>query len=112
MGVPPGLKGETLKCNPPGGIWNESKHVVLWCVSELGRGEKFQLQAILEMSESLMQSGVDPAERLEFPIMARCQCSGAQLSDVALDVSNDDMFPGTISKNVIRRFRVSHREKK
>lgn len=114
MGVPPGLKGESLKCNPPGGVWNESKRVVLWCVSELGGGEKFQLQAIFEMSDDLIQTGgVDPSERLEFPVMARCQCAGAQLSDVALDVSAvNDMFPAEVSKNVIRRFRVSHREKK
>eukprot|EP00984_Skeletonema_dohrnii_P005960 scaffold2113_cov106-Skeletonema_dohrnii-CCMP3373.AAC.3 len=112
MGVPPGLNGESLKCNPPGGVWNESKRVVLWCVSELGGGEKFQLQAILEMSDDLLQSGVDPADRLEFPVMARCQCVGGQLSDVALDVSDVDMFPAAISKNVMQRFRVSHKEKK
>jgi hypothetical protein len=81
-------------------------------VSELGGGEKFQLQAIFEMSDELLRSGIDPAERLEFPVMARCQCTGAQLSDVALDVSNDDMLPAVVSKNVIRRFRVSHKEKK
>ncbi|KAK1738994.1 hypothetical protein QTG54_010310 [Skeletonema marinoi] len=112
MGVPPGLNGESLKCNPPGGVWNESKRVVLWCVSELGGGEKFQLQAILEMSDDLLQSGVDPADRLEFPVMSRCQCVGGQLSDVALDVSDVDMFPAAISKNVMQRFRVSHKEKK
>jgi len=81
-------------------------------VSELGGGEKFQLQAIFEMSDGLMQSGVDPAERLELPVMARCQCVGGQLSDVRLDVSDVDTFPAEISKNVIRRFRVSHKEKK
>ncbi len=112
MGVPSGLNGESLKCNPPGGVWNESKRVVLWCVSELGGGEKFQLQAIFEMSDDLLQSGVDPAERLEFPVMARCQCVGGQLSDVELDVSDVDTFPAAVSKNLIRRFRVSHKEKK
>ena len=110
MGVPPGLNGESLKCNPPGGVWNESKRVVIWCVSEIGGGEKFQLQAILEMSDELLRSGVDPAGRLEFPVMARCQCVGAQLSDVALDVTEDDTFPAAVSKNVIKRFRASHRE--
>jgi len=112
MGVPPGLNGESLKCNPPGGVWNQSKRVVLWCVSELGGGEKFQLQAIFEMSDDLLQSGVDPAERLEFPVMSRCQCVGGQLSDVELDVSDVDIFPAAVSKNLIRRFRVSHKEKK
>jgi hypothetical protein len=81
-------------------------------VSELGGGEKFQLQAILEMSDDLLQSGVDPADRLEFPVMSRCQCVGGQLSDVALDVSDVEMFPAAISKNVMQRFRVSHKEKK
>ena len=37
----------------------------------------------------------------------------SSIKSVALDVSAvDDMFPAEVSKNVIRRFRVSHREKK
>ena len=45
MGVPPIVKGETLTTSPPGGVWNASKRSVIWCVSELGGGEKFQLQS-------------------------------------------------------------------
>lgn len=50
MGVPRGIDGESVRCHPPGGTWNENKRVVLWCVSELGAGEKFKLQAILNNS--------------------------------------------------------------
>lgn len=114
MSVPDGVRGDTLQCNPPGGVWNENKRVVLWCVSELGGGEKFQLQSIFEMEDELLASSEgnnNLADTLEFPVLARCQCSGAQLSDVALDVTDvPDMFPAEVSKSVVRRFRVSHKE--
>ena len=118
MSVPPNVKGDSLQCNPPGGVWNESKRVVLWCVSELGSGEKFQLQSIFEMEEDGNEEEVDGAKKeLEFPVLARCQCSGAQLSDVGLEVvsadaSSSDLYPAVtgVSKNVVRRFRVSHKE--
>ena len=110
MSVPEGVHGDSLQCNPPGGVWNETKRVVLWCVSELGGGEKFQLQSIFELDDELLISGED-LTKLEFPVLARCQCSGAQLSDVALEVSDvSDLFPAEVSKNVVRRFRVSHKE--
>mmetsp|Transcript_17612 Transcript_17612/g.38413 ORF Transcript_17612/g.38413 Transcript_17612/m.38413 type:complete len:1006 (+) Transcript_17612:1463-4480(+) len=115
MSVPEGVRGESLQCNPPGGVWNESKRVVLWCVSELGGGEKFQLQSIFDIEEELLNSSEseeDLAEKLEFPVLSRCQCSGAQLSDVALEVSDvgSDIFPAKVSKTVVQRFRVSHKE--
>jgi len=117
MSVPNGVRGDTLQCNPPGGVWNEAKRVVLWCVSELGGGEKFQLQSIFEIEEELLlewegNGGTeDLAEKLEFPVLSRCQCSGAQLSDVTLEVSDvSDMFPAEVSKTVVQRFRVSHKE--
>lgn len=115
MSVPPGVHGNSLQCNPPGGVWNESKRVVLWCVSELGGGEKFQLQSIFEIEGWLLndlggEEGM--AEKLEFPVLSRCQCPGAQLSDVALEVSDigSNDFPAEVSKTVVRRFRVSHKE--
>lgn len=116
MGVPSGVRGESLQCNPPGGVWNEAKSVVLWCVSELGGGEKFQLQAIFDIDDELLNSSegdmTDLAEKLEFPVLARCQCSSAQLSNVMLEVSDvPDLFPAEVSTSVIRRFRVAHKEK-
>lgn len=114
MGVPPGVRGETLQCNPPGGVWNETKRVVLWCVSELGSGEKFQLQAIFELDYDTLDVDGDAniSDKLDFPVLARCQCSGAQLSNVVLDVTDvSDLFPAEVSKNLLRRFRVSHKEK-
>lgn len=115
MGVPKGVvRGDSLQCNPPGGTYNEAKSVVLWCVSELGGGEKFQLQAMFELEEKWLspENEAALASKLEFPVLARCQCSGVQLSDIALEVADiSDLYPAVISKNVVRRFRVSHKEK-
>jgi hypothetical protein len=107
MSVPNGLRGESLICNPPGGVWNETKRVVLWCVSELEGGEKFQLQSIFELEDESLDSN-----ELEFPVLARCQCKGGQLSDVAMEVSNisDAYHPVEVSVSIARRFRVSHKE--
>lgn len=106
MSVPDGVRGETLICNPPGGVWNETKRVVLWCVSELGGGEKFQLQSVFELADESLNNN-----ELEFPVLARCQCTGGQLSDVALEVSDvSDVYPVEVSKSFARRFRVSHKE--
>jgi hypothetical protein len=108
MSVPNGVRGDSLICNPPGGVWNDAKRVVLWCVSELGCGEKFQLQSIFELTDESL-NGND----LEFPVLARCQCTGGQLSDVALEVSevpNAYPAPAEVSKSIARRFRVSHKE--
>ncbi len=111
MSVPDGIRGETLQCNPPGGVWNETKRVVLWCVSELGGGEKFQLQSIFEIDESLACRKEMAEEELEFPVLARCQCDNAQLSDVSFHVTDiPDIFPAEVSQTVARRFRVSHKE--
>ena len=52
MGVPPEVNGESLTTSPPGGVWNASKRSVIWCVSELGGGEKFQLQARFEIASN------------------------------------------------------------
>ena len=111
MSVPDGVRGETLQCNPPGGVWNETKRVVLWCVSELGGGEKFQLQSIFEIDDSLLNNEKEMAEELEFPVLARCQCTDALLTDVSFDVRDiSDSFPAELSHTVARRFRVSHKE--
>ncbi|KAL7466172.1 hypothetical protein ACHAXS_006461 [Conticribra weissflogii] len=112
MSIPKGVLGKTLRCNPPGGVWNEEKQVVVWCVSELGGGEKFQLQAVFDTDDTVFGNEGNLAEILEFPVLARCQCSGAQLSNVAFEVTDmPDMYPADVSKSLIRRFRVSHKEK-
>jgi len=106
MSVPVEVRGDTMVCNPPGGVWNEAKRVVLWCISELGGGEKFQLQSVFELAD-------ESRNELEFPVLARCQCTGGQLSDVALEVSeisNAYPAPAEMSKSIARRFRVSHKE--
>lgn len=108
MSVPNGLRGESLVCLPAGGVWNETKRVVLWCVSELEGGEKFQLQSIFEIEDESLNSN-----ELEFPVLARCQCTGGQLSDVVVEVLNisNPYLPAEVSiSSIARRFRVSHKE--
>ena len=109
MGVPPMVKGETLTTSPPGGVWNASKRSVIWCVSELGGGEKFQLQARFEIDDSVP---VEEDEKPKFPVLVRCQCMYVQLSDVELEVSDiPEAFPAEVRMKLARRFRLSHRER-
>lgn len=115
MAVPPSVKGETLTTSPPGGVWNAAKRSVLWCVAELGDGEKFQLQAQFEMEPT--SAGKDSPssterEKPSFPVLVRCQCMYTQLSDIELEVADrPDRFPAEVSMKLARRFRLSHREK-
>jgi len=105
MGVPIEVRGETLTTSPPGGVWNAAKRSVIWCVAELGDGEKFQLQAQFEM-EDVEQ------ERPKFPVLVRCQCMYAQLSDIELEVADiPEVFPAEVTMRLARRFRLSHRER-
>lgn len=108
MGVPPGIIGESLVTQPPGGVWNESKRSVIWVVSELGNGEKFQLQARFEVNDTEEDIGDDP----QFPVLLRCQCLHSQLTDVELEVRDvPEVFPADIQTKIARRYRLSHREK-
>jgi hypothetical protein len=105
MGVPDSVVGETLLTQPAGGVWEQSKSSVMWCVSELGSGEKFQLQARFEMKK-------DATEELQFPVIVRCQCLDVHQSGIEFDVrDNSEQFPADVVLNVARRFRLSHREK-
>eukprot|EP00980_Cylindrotheca_fusiformis_P011927 scaffold2830_cov131-Cylindrotheca_fusiformis.AAC.48 len=109
MGVPSTVHGESLTTSPPGGVWNASKRSVIWCVSELGGGEKFQLQArfVIEQGDP-----VDEEEKPKFPVLVRCQCMYAQLSEVELDVRDiPEVFPAEVRMKLARRFRLSHRER-
>jgi len=108
MGVANDIKGETLVTQPAGGVWNASKRSVIWCVSELGDGEKFQLQARFEMDpDSEAGEGVP-----KFPVLVRCQCMYAQLSDVEVAAQDlPDAYPAEVAMKVARRFRLSHQER-
>lgn len=107
MGVPDNVIGESLATQPPGGVWDEGKSSVIWCVSELGSGEKFQLQSRFEMLNSDTSSN-----ELSFPVLVRCQCLFAQLSGVEILVKSlSDSAPADILAKVARRYRLSHREK-
>jgi len=108
MAVPPTVRGETLITSPPGGVWDPEKRSVLWCVAELGEGEKFQLQAQFEMDQEAEASDGKPS----FPVLVRSQCMYAQLSDVELEVGDvPELWPADVSMKLARRFRLSHRER-
>mmetsp|Transcript_22305 Transcript_22305/g.34077 ORF Transcript_22305/g.34077 Transcript_22305/m.34077 type:complete len:113 (+) Transcript_22305:1439-1777(+) len=112
MVVPPEVRGETLTTSPPGGVWNANKRSVLWCVSELGDGEKFQLQAQFEMDTPPEQALWQEREKPKFPVLVRCQCMYAQLSDIELEVLDvTEVMPADVTMKLARRFRLSHREK-
>lgn len=107
MGVSSKVKGDTIATQPPGGVWDEVKSSVVWCVSELGTGEKFQLQARFELMEASFS-----VDELSFPVLVRCQCLYVQLSDVEFEtIDRQDVFPAEIATKVARRFRLSHRER-
>ncbi|VEU41186.1 unnamed protein product [Pseudo-nitzschia multistriata] len=111
MGVPPEVNGESLTTSPPGGVWNESKRSVIWCVSELGGGEKFQLQARFEIGSNDPRE-LEVEEKPKFPVLVRCQCMYAQLSDIELEVRAIPPVLNTdVKMKLARRFRLSHRER-
>lgn len=106
MSVPDNVIGESLTTQPEGGIWNSKKRSVMWCVKELGEGEKFVLQAQFLLNKTVEEYGSPP----KFPVTVRCQSMSAQLSKVVLDCSDANGFPGDIKTKVARRFRISQRE--
>lgn len=109
MGVPSAVSGESLTTSPAGGVWNASKRSVIWCVSELGSGEKFQLQARFEIEPN---APVSDDEIPKFPVLVRCQCMHAQLSDVEVLVHDlPELVPADVKMKLTRRFRLSHRER-
>jgi hypothetical protein len=108
MGVPDEVIGGSLMTQPAGGVWEESKKSVIWCVSELGEGEKFQLQVRFEMVNGSADASVKP----DFPVLVRSQCLFAQLSDIELEVSEiPDSHPAEIAMKLARRYRLAHRER-
>lgn len=131
MSAPPDVRGDDLVTSPPGGVWNDDRRDVVWRVSELAGGEKFQLQARFG---PLPPRGGDDATF--FPVQVRCQCRRAQLSDVEVAVDaaraedvddehdNDDEHDDDddddhhheppvydVRTTLARRFRLAHREK-
>lgn len=107
MSTPDVVIGETLLTQPTGGVWDEEKRGVVWCVSELGGGEKFQLQARFETIKNRVSK-----DALQFPVTVRCQCLFAQLSDIEMEVRDmPDKYSAEMTMKVARRFRLSHREK-
>ncbi len=111
MGVPSDVNGESLKTFPPGGVWNASKRSVIWCVSELGGGEKFQLQARFEILSNA-PGEYSEEDKPKFPVLVRCQCMYAQLSDIEINVGSvPQAIAADVQMKLARRFRLSHRER-
>ena len=104
--VPTNVIGETLVTQPVGGVYNPSRRSVIWCVSQLGAGEKFQLHANFRME------GKVKGEKPSFPILVRCQSLYAHLSGIVVECEDEPKgFPADVNTKVARRFRVSHRER-
>jgi hypothetical protein len=115
MMVPQNVIGESLTTQPVGGIYNASKRSVIWCVSQLGSGEKFQLQAHFKLERSIEstkngnRNGVPPPS---FPILVRCQSLSSHLSGVDVECEDEPRgFPADVSTKVARRYRVLHKER-
>ena len=103
-----GNLGESLATQPRGGVWNNVKRSIRWCVEKLGQGEKFQLQAQFQMTDIAENLDEQPV----FPILIRCQCLYSQLSQIELDAGEaSTAFPVDLSVKLARRFRLSHKEK-
>ena len=106
MTIPDNVMGESVTTQPEGGVWNAKKRTVMWCVKELGEGEKFLLQAQFALEEPVEEYGETPA----FPVMVRCQSMSAQLSNITFECSDAKGFPADVTMKFARRFRLSHRE--
>jgi len=104
--VPDDVIGESVTTQPEGGVWNAKKRNVLWCVKELGEGEKFVLQAQFTLENATEDSQESPS----FPVVVRCQSMSAQLSAISVDCSDAKGFQGDIIAKIARRFRISQRE--
>ena len=110
MAVPKTINGETLVSSPAGGVWNEGKRSVVWCVAEVGVGQKFQLQAQFEMETGVDQTSDE--KNPSFPVLVRCQCMSTQLSNIQFEVSEvPKIFPSNVMMKMAKRFRISHRER-
>jgi hypothetical protein len=110
MGVPEDVLGESLATQPAGGVWNASKRCVTWCVEELGEGEKFQLQARFQIQDNAPYDA--NGDKPSFPVLVRCQCLFAQLSDIELVIRDiPEVYPADVTMKIARRFRLSHRER-
>ena len=137
------INGDTLITSPEGGIWcndddddDNDKPYVLWGVSEIGKGEKFHLQAQFQIcyenienndnndDDGIANNNSISHKDLIFPVEVKCQCMYAQLSDVEfqvqslLKVEEDKDVPSSsssddnnaITTKIARRFRLSHFE--
>mmetsp|Transcript_45841 Transcript_45841/g.53635 ORF Transcript_45841/g.53635 Transcript_45841/m.53635 type:complete len:1446 (-) Transcript_45841:74-4411(-) len=119
MAVPRHVKGETVATSPVGGIWDGEERCVLWCVAELGNGEKFQLQAQFELvpseilnpqSDAVTGTGKEGRPE-DFPVLVRCNCEHSQLTTVGIRLEDAPGVPTDISMSLKKRFKLSHKEK-
>eukprot|EP00814_Leptocylindrus_danicus_P013664 CAMPEP_0116011448 /NCGR_PEP_ID=MMETSP0321-20121206/4574_1 /TAXON_ID=163516 /ORGANISM="Leptocylindrus danicus var. danicus, Strain B650" /LENGTH=380 /DNA_ID=CAMNT_0003480683 /DNA_START=150 /DNA_END=1288 /DNA_ORIENTATION=+ len=106
MEVPPVVKGETLVTSPAGGVWNENQRHVLWCVSRLASGEKFQLQAQFDLISQEEEGTIgEEREKPHFPVFARCNGTSEQLSNVEITIAEAKSSSISLAMRAARRFR-------
>ncbi len=110
MMVPDNVVGPSVTTQPVGGVYEEEKKSVIWCVSQLGSGEKFQLHAKFKMAKGggASKNGTKPS----FPILVRCQSLYTHLSGISIECEDEpNSFPADVKTKVARRFRVAHKER-
>mmetsp|Transcript_578 Transcript_578/g.905 ORF Transcript_578/g.905 Transcript_578/m.905 type:complete len:627 (+) Transcript_578:20-1900(+) len=108
MVVPRNVLGETLTTQPAGGFYDASKRSVIWCVPQLGAGEKFHLHSRLKLEKSVSTYGESPI----FPIMVKCQSLYTHLSGIVVECQDEPKgFPANVDTQVGKRFCVTHRER-
>ena len=108
MMVPDHVIGPSVTTQPVGGVYDDEKKSVIWCVSQLGSGEKFQLHAKFKLEQSAQSLDETPS----FPILVRCQSLYTHLSGVSIDCEDEpNGFPADVKTKVARRFRVAHKER-
>lgn len=107
--IPPNVIGQSVSTQPVGGIYDQDKNCVVWCVSQLGAGEKFQLHAKFKLEKSFEEKlGQSPS----FPVLVRCQSFFTHFSRVAIDCEDEsNSFPADLKTKIARRFRVAHKER-
>jgi hypothetical protein len=107
MTVPDNVIGESLTTQPVGGTYNATKRNVIWCVSQLGSGQKFQLHAQFKLEKTVEEFNEAPS----FPLLVRCQSLYTQLSGIIVECEDEPKgFPADVNTKVARRYRIAHEE--
>lgn len=84
---------------------------MLWFVSKLGAGEKFQLQAQFKMISQEEEGTVGEKRDVPiFPVLVRCHGSTDILSDINVSVAANEDTSTPVIMRAAHRFRIAHKE--